>query len=505
MIKSYLKNSLKLQKEDGYLVFIFILVASAIFLKSFFSSNGYISNDSTYYLSLAQNLLEGNGFYTPSPVSVEREFFSIWPIGYPFLIYLFAKLTGVSVFVASKFLNVIFLGFILVIMRGLFKKNSYLYGLLLLSGSLLNVFSQTWSETAFIFGLVWFAASLYKFVNNSDKLFIIAISLFFSSLFLFLSRYIGAFSFGLVGLFGIYFGVKKNNKKYLILIVTSCISLLVIMGYLYHNFLETGFITGTTKQSSMETNSALLINLSKASFSEIIIHQTDTYFRENFIFLAQYALIGFLTFKYRKRVFRPFLFSVKKNFSIPFIFGLTGITYLFSIVVIRWNVHLDSFGYRFLAPGFFLIFIAGINYMEKNMLKKYFNLFKLLLIFTTVCSWIYNVPLNIIEMKGRTYIETVEDIKTKYQKVERNSIVIFGSKHLNYLYTGLTASYPCTFPQCKTESWSEYFQRIDPENKRTIYLEVPVDLNSENKDTFVVPLTERRKDSLLNSIRKEVF
>jgi hypothetical protein len=73
------------------------------------------------------------------------------------------------------------------------------------------------------------------------------------------------------------------------------------------------------------------------------------------------------------------------------------------------------------------------------------------------------------------------------------------------LCTGFNVLSPCTFSQCKIASCIEYFQRIDSENKRTFYLELSVDVNSKNKDTFVVPLTEKQKDSLLNRIWKRDY
>ena len=499
MKKINVRNYPSLIKEDLYLVLVFFLMTIAILFKSFYQSSGYLSPDSTNYLSLAQNLLNGNGFYISSLNQSGKKFFAIWPVGYPFLIYLLAKLTGLSVFWASKVLNIFFIGLILGILKLLFNKNAYLYGLIFLFASFIEIFSYTWSETAFIFGLVWFSASIFNFVKKPKELFLISVSLLFSSLFLFLSRYIGAFSFGIIGLLGIYFGlVKKDKSKFIILIAISIFNLLLMSGYLYHNLLETGNFTGMARIPSPESNANLFNNLFKASVSEFVIHQNDTYFRKNLIFLAQYALLGFFTFKYRKKIFKPKVQESNSKLNLSFVFGLIGLAYLFFIIIMRWTAHFDGFSFRLLAPGSFLIFISIINYVENKTTQKSFNFFKILLVSASLFSWTLNVPLKIRDQKEHTYNETIENTIKRYDKIKKNSIVVFGSNHLRYLNLNLFDARPNFLPYyAKKESWAEFILRINPDNKRNIYLEVPPDLSDESYDISVVELTKKYKPNSL--------
>ena len=67
-----------------------------------------------------------------------------------------SKITNFSVFFSSKLLNLVFIGFTLLIFRKLFDKDAYLYGLIFLFSSYLEIYSFTWSETGFIFGLVMY-------------------------------------------------------------------------------------------------------------------------------------------------------------------------------------------------------------------------------------------------------------------------------------------------------------------------------------------------------------
>ena len=122
----------KIYREDAYLIMIFIMMAAAIVIGSYFHPNGYISPDSSHYLKLSQNLIEGKGYYvsTYGITGQDRTFFAIWPAAYPTLIYFAAKLTGLSVFWASKLLNIVLVGLILGMFRASFRHDAYIYGMI---------------------------------------------------------------------------------------------------------------------------------------------------------------------------------------------------------------------------------------------------------------------------------------------------------------------------------------------------------------------------------------
>ena len=85
------------------------------------------------------------------------------------------------------------MGIILGIFRNLFKHNAYVYGLILLFSSYIEIFSLAWSETIFIVALVWFATSVYLFIVNPKRISLLYFSIMMASLLLFMTRYIGAF------------------------------------------------------------------------------------------------------------------------------------------------------------------------------------------------------------------------------------------------------------------------------------------------------------------------
>ncbi|MDT8417655.1 MAG: hypothetical protein RQ864_07590, partial [Lutibacter sp.] len=270
----------KLRKEDWYLITIFFVMTITILLKSYFNPSGYLSPDSIYYLSLAQNLLDNYSFYIYGP-NMKIELFAVWPVGYPFLIFLTAKITSLSVFFASKLLNILFIGLVLFFFKKLFNKNAYLYGLIFLFASLIQIYTYSWSESVFIFCLVWFSTSIYELLARTKKNPGIYLSILFSSLFLFLSRYIGAFSFGVIGLIGLYYlFVKKDKSRSIILISIALINLSLMSIYLHHNFIISGYITGLHRYFAPATNIHLLEMLLKSIISEILFYSNHVIWKD---------------------------------------------------------------------------------------------------------------------------------------------------------------------------------------------------------------------------------
>jgi hypothetical protein len=488
-------SSLKI--EDGYLIIIFALMTIAIIAKSYFDPHGFLTPDSCNYLGLTQNLFDGNGlFVSTSPytdTSNDRELFARWPIGYPLLIYLTTKLTGFSVFWASKVLNILLIGVTLGVFRVLFKQSAYLYGVIFLFASYTQIYSNTWSETVFITALVLFATSISYFILSHKKNRTLYFLIMFSSLLLFFSRYIGAFSFGLIGLLGLYYFVKRDRTTAITLIGIAVVNSIVMALYLYHNQIETGFPTGASRSPSLETNWELLHQLSKALVAETLI----PYLRINLIGgVVQFFVIGCFLWKSRKNLLQKNSNIKINEITYSSVFGVIGFTYLFCIILIRWLTQFDDYDYRLLAPGSFLLFIACIAFIEKYATQLFFNYFKIFLISFALISWFINVPYAIWEQKEKsTYSETVGAIKEKYVDVEESSVVIFGEKHLKYLRTDLRVRIPgIPSGQRTKETWDNFISRVNPEHKKNVYLNIPDrKLNNKKYDQTIVDMVETHR------------
>ena len=149
--------------ENIIFVLTFLSLLYSIISNSFFDSFGFFSTDSTHFLKLAQSLKEDNGFYVFSWTnSGTKNFFSMWPIGYPFLIYSISEILNIGVFWSSKFANVVCILSILFLLKKNIRSGFSFATLILLSGSFINIFSYTYTENLFALGLI-----LYVF-NTSE-------------------------------------------------------------------------------------------------------------------------------------------------------------------------------------------------------------------------------------------------------------------------------------------------------------------------------------------------
>ena len=503
----------KLYREDWYLFMIFIMMAVAILVKSYFHPDGYLTFDSTHYLRLAQNLLEGNGYYVAAYgiTGQDRELFAAWPIGYPTLIFIVAKLTGLSVFWASKFLNIIFIGIILGIFRNLFKYNAYVYGLILFFSAYIEIFSTAWSETIFIVALVWFTTSVYLFIVNPKRISLLYFSIMAASLLLFISRYIGAFSFGLIGLLGLYYGViKKDKVKSFVLIGIAVINMGIMILYLYHNYTETGFPNGVERGPSPYTNLQSFYFLLRDMTAEALIPIRDMSRNGILVFFIQFSIIGLLLWKYRNHILQASSTTNQKLVTLSLVFVMIGLVYLFFIILIGWVRWIGpGYGHRHLGPGSFLLFIGLIFYIQQKGTEQFFKAFKGLLLFFALWSYLLNVPYVVWKSSttNPTYYETLNALQKKYDDVERDSIIVFAPIHVNYLYTNMQTRRPNLHHlQIHKEIWSDFMKRIGSENKKNIYMATPeIELLQQRKyadiDQSVVDFVNKYDKGILVKLR----
>ena len=181
-----------------------------------------------------------------------------------------SKLTGISVFWASKLVNIVLIAGILFVFLKLFGKFAYIYGFILLFGSYIEIYRYTWSEAPFIFGLVIFAAAISKLVidqpSTSNGWILSVLAIWLASLVMFFSRYIGAFSVGIVGILGLYFiFIKRNPKIGFALISASILNSIIVLAYLYNNGIKTGYSTGIPETLHQKQTLNLHIHYSNLS------------------------------------------------------------------------------------------------------------------------------------------------------------------------------------------------------------------------------------------------
>ena len=117
-----------------------------------------ISPDSIYYLSTADSIIAGKGFY-----QFDGKPFVMFPVGYPLLLSFIKLIVGASFLKIVPFFNAILFG-ITIFVTGLILENTnhskWLKWIVLLvialSPSLLEIYTMLWSETLFITEIVLF-------------------------------------------------------------------------------------------------------------------------------------------------------------------------------------------------------------------------------------------------------------------------------------------------------------------------------------------------------------
>lgn len=472
---------IKKNKEYIFLLVIFLIISLAIILKSYFNFNGYISPDSGYYLALAKHLLNGEGFVISAYEygGTKNAFFATWPVGYPVLIMLVSKFTGLSIFWSSKVLNIVLLGFLFLFLKLLFKKKAYIYSFVFLFSSYLEILSFTWSENLFLLSMICFSYFLNNVIFLKKNLYIQSTFLLLSTLLLFLSRYIGAFSICVLILVLIYLiFFKKEPRKIYAISFTCFFNLIFVIGYLYNNLLQTGFIQGSkyNAPNPNELHFDFFISLIKALTAEFLIpvhtiHSLESKYLSIIFLLLQFFAIFYIYFNHKDKI-KKFI-KKKKIPSIGLIFMSVGLFYICILIFLKFVLqNIDSFGYRLLAPGTLLIIFAVISYILQSnspSIKKKFLICFLPFIFI---SLLLNFPVKIFfhNLKNPlTYQNYQNNILYEYINAEKDSIVIFSERrHIRYLRNDLERLNPN-----KNENWENFINRIDPEKTKNIYLKTP--------------------------------
>lgn len=453
-------------KEDYYLILIFIIISVSILISSYFNPDGYLSADSAQYLSVAQNLMNFDGYVIPSK---RGQPFAIWPIGYPTFIALISFITGLSIFWSSKLLSIILIGLNFLILRKYYKENTYLVAIVFTWGSYITIYFYTWSETIFIFGLILFCVSIYDFFNSENPNFSKYALILLSMFLLFFSRYIGAFSFVVVGLIGLYYLYRKRYIISFKLFTLSIISIMIMMLYFYINYKMTGFYTGIERIEAPEKNSELFSKLIKILFYELVIPMNWRGFRALPIFLVEFMLFAFLCKKYgdiKSKSLSAFLLEK--------IFLSIGIVFLFSIILIRWFVHFDDFNFRLLGPGTILIHKAFLGFLIKSKIifdNKWIKYFFVLFSIVSIVLSYNSIYITYKQYKG-TYEGYISLLKNQLKEIPKNSIVLFPEIHIYYLRLDLDLYTPYYQPyHKKREPISDFFNRVCNDKNKRIFID----------------------------------
>lgn len=364
-----------LLQKKSWLIFLIVFYAFYclwIFQYSYVTGS-YISSDATGYLHEAEALVHGYGFNFIGAAG-GYSWFAAFPIGYPALIALLAMiLNPLNTFLCSKLLSMLLIGVILLFFAIRFKEDSWIYALLLLNFGIVHIYTNTWSETAFIPALLFFSLSISKVTTSEECRIRDYVLLYITIIATFLFRYFGIFVLIFSGLVWIYFlivyirrrhdGDKTLLRKLIALAVTGICCAITEAAYLFMNLKLNGYATGVPRTEMTDDLKALRMNLYQAIQQEIL---HTVYKQESVIFnyytawagcifmIMVFGLLIYVLFRHRKA-------------DEPAIFILVGIFYYIMFVIVRFNSSMNNFDYRFFAPASLLILIGLVTIYRENL------------------------------------------------------------------------------------------------------------------------------------------
>ena len=432
-------------RGDWLLLLIFLALAAGIVLKSYFNSRGYLSPDSVEYLRASKYLLRGEGLTRRvDPFTGEREFFAMWPPGYPLLISFVAGISGLGVFWSSKVVNMLCIGLTLLLLRMVFRKEAWIYGLLLCSADFIEIYSYSWSESPFVFGMLWFAAALFFFAGNDDRG-LLLLNVFASMVFLFFCRYIGAFSVLAALVFCLFLSMEGNYRGALRLGGVVLAAAAAMGWYLRLNYLRTGFATGIRRIAAPETHLQLLRDLLVSQVHGLNLLISSIFMGRIYVWawkvmLAAVCLLLPLTFFFffcsREREGREIAPAADDFRLLRRILLIAGSVYLVSIVLIRWNRFFDRFDVRFFLPGYFLLALALVNYLRHRAGGRFWTATRKSLALVALISLVLNVAVESWwswRISPLSYPAYVAGTRERYSFLRPGDMLLFGDVQLDYL------------------------------------------------------------------------
>jgi len=377
-----------LKKYESLL--LFLLIALVILIRVKVESTHYCTPDSNYYLEVSRNILSGEGCVGPKvfdynsethqliplysetafghPDQYRKEFFAVWPLGYPAGIVMVSKLTTLDPLWASKIVNLLLLAldfyFLYLLFAGTNSFSLYYFG----SFTMLEICSYTWSENLFLPFFLLMMVCIKKIITTEQYSvqYILLLTLALAGMCM--ARYASVIFFAVIaGLIFFYYRKKDSIRSYSFLLALTFGSLLIGL-YLFNNYLQSGYLTGMPRTNTQDfTVGELISRFFLGMFNQLHIIKQFRYDGSAellvylFEVLIQLVLTGYLLLLLRKNILtQPF------NWMNKFLV-YTGLLYLIFLVYMTFTSTIDPFDYRTLLPFSFPVFIALLSEIEVRL------------------------------------------------------------------------------------------------------------------------------------------
>jgi hypothetical protein len=478
----------RLLREDVYLLIIVILAISSIFLHACCTVHGGISDDSARYLGLASQLLEYGSLSLPSVElsGTTQQYFSTWPRGYPLLIAAIAGAIGISVFTASKVLAALCIVALGLSFRQVFGRRAYIGACLLLFASYLKIFAFSWSEGPFIVLLFWFALGICRVIEERGRDGTNALMLLLLSLSLFLVRYIGAFSIGIIGLLACYLLWRGQPRRAAPLLGISVAAAALMGLYLLNNHMHAGGLTGTTRIPAPETLTQQLRDIGTALFAELTVTHEHFHLR-SWVPLILQLLMGAYLFRLAAiDAAQPQQLKARAHYSLSRVLAVIGLLYCVGMIGARWLVQFDPVDYRLLGPASFLIWLALVSSVINSGKPRLIKAFSKALAALALVSCVDRLQSAQFTATSKdSYPAHMISIERQYSSVPAGSIVVFAPREIYFLRADLIPAIPYFWPYYpQRETWPDFLRRVGAFG-RPVFVDVPEAID-EKFDTTVL-------------------
>lgn len=422
---------------DLFLILEAVTLILGIYYRAYVN-NIFITSDSSNYLREATNIIKGNGF-SYDGLAGYKSWFASWPILYPLMIALVMLITGTEAYLASKILSMIIIVSLLVIFRVLFKKDAWIYGLILLNSGFVEISHYTWSEMPFFIFIMMYGYVLSRIIRRDKSPIKDYILLSVMALASFLTRYYGLFVFFVAGiyiliLFKQYLKEKDKQlfKKIAGLVISSFLSGVLCICYLLLNRIKNGYASGVSRtlwwdDYEILTND-LIFSLLKEFFNIFSLKIPSLI--EGFSYPVKLWVVWLIIIGMIILIRKPV-----KGFDVDGIWIVMGIVYYVMFVAIRYMSSMDTFYFRFFLPGTFLICLGVFNYLVKTV--RYLRIKSVILISISVLLIldIFSLTNSIISEKNENYYDSITQTWEKdYSQIPNRSVVIFSTLDFRSIY-----------------------------------------------------------------------
>ncbi len=229
---------------------LFAAIVGAYIIYKFTSLNGIgVSPDSIAYISVARNMQTGRFWYQFDHLPL-----ILFPFFYPSFLGSIMFVVRDDILKFAPILNAALFGMIIFLSGCILQRFRYttkiykwlLLSCMVLSSSLLEIYSMLWSETLFIFELVLFMIALQQYSKNYSLKSLIIIGSIASIACV--TRFAGVTFIGIGSLLLFLDNKLKWQKKWWHILLFGVISLVLLAINLLKNYLVKGTLTGERQQ-----------------------------------------------------------------------------------------------------------------------------------------------------------------------------------------------------------------------------------------------------------------